>query len=146
MRKEQEQGLQVDGPTSAAPALAQWKLSTLDKKVLALAESATGMASSDVSGHTVDHVGRAIAVLVKRGLLFVAKMGHRSCRYFTNEEMARAYEANHKKVGEHRQKGSGVRKAPWTVDTPAVETAATKYTYGKSPSERVFRSNTHSGS
>ena len=130
-----------------APALvADRMLSTLDKKVLSLAEATNGMSTSDVSGHTVDQVGKAIALQVKRGMLFMAKTGHRSCRYFTDAGRANAYESNHKKMGLHRGTGSGARKAPWPADTRAIETATTKYTYGKSPSERVLRTNTHSSS
>lgn len=116
------------------------EMKELHRKLVELSKRKLGYSSDEVSGHTVDEVGRATCDLRRWGLVHSGKRGHRTVRYFSCPQNAAAW-AN------EGVKAESVRLAPvrvpWDRDAVPVITEKTIFTYGPAPTGRVLRSNTY---
>jgi hypothetical protein len=126
--------------------------STIREYVQLLASRDTGVSVSEVSGYTAKQVRTAIWVLKQAGAVHVAKLSHRSVRYFTDKQVAQAYERRHRQAtsGGHAVNHVGKKitmihksqRAWWDAEVPMVFTDATKITVAPPPPDPV-RSNTY---
>jgi len=126
--------------------------STIREYVQLLASRATGVSVSEVSGYTAKQVRCAIWTLKIAGAVHVAKLSHRSVRYFTDKQVALAYERKHRQAtsGGHAVNHVGKKitmihksqRAWWDAQAPMVFTDATKITVAPPPPDPV-RSNTY---
>lgn len=116
------------------------ELKDVHRKLIELSKRKLGYSTDELSGHTVEEVGRATSDLRRWGHVHPGKRGHRTVRYFACPQDA----------AEWAQAGAkpetvkvAPMRAPWASDTPAVLTEKTLFTYGPSPQGRVLRSNTY---
>jgi len=63
---------------------------SLTAAILKAAARPNGVATNEIDGYTVAQVGRVIDKLKTKGQLFVAKLSHRSARYYADEATAKA--------------------------------------------------------
>jgi len=99
--------------------------------ILEAAKRPRGFDTATFTGYSVAEVSRQACQLQKKGLLFVAKLSHRSVRYFDSQEMANACQSAEARKPLPKPKVHA--RAPWDPNAPMVITAKTIYTYGKSP-------------
>lgn len=113
----------------------------LTEALLALAKRPDGVQTDQVPGYTVQFVSnwtQYLADRLKEPMLFRAKLGHRTVKFFDSLERAAAYQET------HRKRGSGSiayqppskRRCSFAIDDEAVTTAKTKYTPAKAIPER----------
>ena len=127
--------------------------STIRDYVQLLASRDTGVSVSEVNGYTAKQVRTAIWVLKQAGAVHVARLSHRSVRYFTDKQVAQAYERKHRAAtsGGHSVNRAGKKitmihrsqRAWWPADAPMVFTDATRITVAPPPPDPAF-SNTYS--
>lgn len=117
------------------------ELKDVHRKLIELSKQKLGYSTDELSGHSVEEVGRATSDLRRWGYVHAGKRGHRTVRYFACPQDA----AEWAEAGAKQQtvKVPALR-APWDSATEAVLTEKTLFTYGPSPQGRVLRSNTYS--
>lgn len=121
--------------------------------VLMLASRECGVSVAEVSGFTAEVASMALYRLRKLGKVHVARISHRRVRYFTDPDLAAAYEKANKRAGSDAGPANHTgrmvtlngkhQRAWWPPDAPMVITEHTKYTQAD-PLPQPTRTNTHS--
>jgi hypothetical protein len=113
---------------------------TLTQRVQDALKRPNGVGRSDDFGARQNSVGSAIARLKLQGKAHIAKVGHKTVRWFDTPERAAAYVFNTPKPPKWGVTISGRPK--FDPDAPMVITPKTKYTVAPPP-PRALYSNTH---
>ena len=104
----------------------------LQNLLITTSENAAGFSVSGITGYAPELVRRVANALVKSGDLVRAKLGARSVRYFANDDLARAYQANR-----------GAAEMRPRTDEPGIITPQTKIYIAPPLPRRVLRTNTY---
>lgn len=87
--------------------------------LLEMAQRPGGFGTAELTEFDATRVGAVASAMVVKGLLYRAKMGHKSVRFFSTMEAAVEWEKGHMRRSKHTL-AHRPTKAPWPKDAPAT--------------------------